>query len=432
MVLNVNWALGWLLVPWVIFAFWRWWNVCRYESNLKEWRRTMEEVGRKPMPPAVIWAAVKHIALQYDESLRRLLNQDYPDYAVVFAIESREDPAFGYLCGAFGIDPDSITDGCAVIRAESLRAAQNVISPGLKEVRIVIAGLANDEGQKVHNLLAAYRSDEGYGEIIAMSDADSHWPLDGLRNLALCVIDERVGFATGYRWLAPLSTSVPNLLASAINGSIATMLGKSAFRNYAWAGGLAIRREVFERYDIARLWRGKANDDYIVSMTLRKDMHPVFCPGLMALNNIDYRWGSFFNFARRQLIQAWVYGRRLWVYGFLIIVSYLGGWALVLIASLAGVEWTLLPGAMVYLIDMLRAGVRKRIIGAIFPAEACERLHPVTLVDRFLSPLSFLIFFFLLLSTAFTWRMTWGGITYDMGGGKTRVLSRKSISPHQG
>jgi ceramide glucosyltransferase len=420
------------LVPWVIFALWRWWNLFRYEDNLIQWRAKMEKDKHRELPPAVVWSAVKDIALCYDQNLDRLLNQDYPDYTVVFSIESRDDPAFDFLCSKFGEERGIAEQECRVIPARKLRSQMEAISTGLKEVRIVIAGLSSDEGQKVHNLRAAYSGDGGYGEVIAMADADSLWPVDGLRNLVHSVLPEEVGFSTGYRWLVPLSPTVPNMLASVMNGSVATLLGKSAFRNYAWAGGLAIRRHIFEEYEIAEKWRGRANDDYVVSMELRSDRHPAFCHGLVALNTIDYGWSSFLNFGRRQLIQAWVYARKLWIYAVLIQMSYLGGWAIVFGALAMGVHWAWIPGLLVYGIDMACAGVRRRITRKIFPREACERLHPAYLVDRFMAPITLTIFFLIVLSTAFTWKMTWGGIRYDMRDGKTRILSRKPVPPHKG
>ena len=90
-------------------------------------------LGRTPRltraPRVAVLVAVKGHNVQLDPFLRSLFDQDYPDYRVIFAVESGDDPA------AAAIEPWRQRMG--------------------SRVALVVAGLSVDEGQKTRNLLAA-------------------------------------------------------------------------------------------------------------------------------------------------------------------------------------------------------------------------------------------------------------------------------------
>ena len=85
--------------------------------------------GRAYQPRAAIVVPCKGLDPEFEENLRPLFEQDYPDYELVFVTESEADPAHAILT--------------RMIR-ESSRPAW-----------LIVAGPAKIRGQKVHNLCAA-------------------------------------------------------------------------------------------------------------------------------------------------------------------------------------------------------------------------------------------------------------------------------------
>src|ERR1700691_2895135 len=80
-------------------------------------------------PEVAVIVAVKGRDVQFDPFAESLFDQDYANYRVIFAVESDHDPAV------------------AAIEAWRQRVGDRVM--------LVVAGLANDEGQKTANLRAA-------------------------------------------------------------------------------------------------------------------------------------------------------------------------------------------------------------------------------------------------------------------------------------
>lgn len=425
MELNVSGALGWLLIPWVIFALWRCWNVSSYLDNYREWKRRFDRFPAENLPPVVIWSAVKGVGEDYQSPLSALLNQDYPAYEIHFAVESVEDPAWDFFINFFGQRKQGDKKQSWRLDRAELEVWDGEISHGLQAVSFHLAGLSRDQGQKIHNLLACYRNDGGFGGIIALADADAHWMKTTLRALVQEMLESGCEFTTGYRWIVPAGRGLAMEMASAINGSIATLLGRSVWRRYAWAGALAIRRRAFEERKVAEFWKNKVNDDLSLMTVMGGCRHLAFCPGVTPCNSVDYDWPSFINFIRRQYIQAWVYCRPLWVYALLITSSYLMGWSACVIGLVLGHSWVLLPALIVYGSDTIRAGLRAQVTREMLPESAYENLARVRVLDRFFGPLVFLVHWLAILSTFGVTRMCWSGVEYRMQWDSTKILKRR-------
>jgi ceramide glucosyltransferase len=143
-----------------------------------------------------------------NENLRTLLTQDYPEYEVLFVLDSEEDPA--------------------------LKVLEELLSRGFSRMsRTIIAGPATDCGQKVHNLRVAVNKINPQSEVLVFADTDARPAMDWLRKLVAPLEDETLGATTGYRWFIPERGGIASRLRGVWNASVASArLQFAARRSY--------------------------------------------------------------------------------------------------------------------------------------------------------------------------------------------------------
>src|SRR4029077_16188082 len=134
--------------------------------------------------------------------------------------------------------------------------------------RIVMAGLAHDCGQKVHNLMRAVQSilDERQGppDVLAFVDSDACPHTEWLARLVDRLTGGKHAVATGYRWYVPAMQGWANRLLSAINNTVIDVMGPHGF-NLVWGGAWAIRTDAFKKLGLPDAWKGSLSDDLVVS-----------------------------------------------------------------------------------------------------------------------------------------------------------------------
>ena len=164
-----------------------------------------------------------------EDNLTALTKFEYANYEIYFAMATSLDPA--------------------------LKVVERVKAASQRPVHIVIAGPAENCGEKVHNLRRAVESLSENFEVIVFTDSDVRLPHGWLSKLVAPLQDARIGATTAYRWIIPSraigSGGFASALASAWNASVATMLGR-ARENFCWGGGTAIRRQHVQRRPCAR------------------------------------------------------------------------------------------------------------------------------------------------------------------------------------
>jgi cellulose synthase/poly-beta-1,6-N-acetylglucosamine synthase-like glycosyltransferase len=414
-----------LCLLWVGWAVVCWLNVYFF---LRRLRKSGEKEGLPLdstfVPFAVVIEAVKGVDKGFDKQIDRLLIQDYPAYRIIFVVESKEDPAWSLLLKKFGVQE---TQGPSIrVLPPDNPSLALVSSTGLTSVEIMVAGLAEGTGQKVHNLLQAFNRLEDSDKVLAFVDADTLVNRDWLSQLVQPLKDPDVGVTTGYRWLVPGDGALPSCMASVINASIATLLGPS-WRNSAWGGSMAVTRRTFEEAKIADFLKGSYNEDSQLSwviMNRRQRIH--FVNRLMPINEVKYTWSSFLNFGRRQYFLIKWYRFDLWMAAAFLTSGYLLGWVLSLILLLKGNLWGLVFMSIVFFFDLLRANARIAVVHELFDSSIVDRLRPVFLLERWSTPLWFAVHALIVWSVAFSRHMTFAGIRYKVEGRQqTQILSRK-------
>jgi cellulose synthase/poly-beta-1,6-N-acetylglucosamine synthase-like glycosyltransferase len=196
-------------------------------------------------PRCCVILPCKGIPKDFESNLKAFLDLDYPDFKLIFALESREDPAFSIISGLILDNP---------------------------KASIVIAGLATQCAQKNHNLLAAI-SNAHDPEVYVFADADICPDKQWLRELVLPLSDPDVTVTTGFRWLTAVKAKTSDYVHTYINIFLYVLL---TFINFAggtflWGGSMAIRKKDFDDLKVRDRWSNAVVDDNSLSQVIMKN-----------------------------------------------------------------------------------------------------------------------------------------------------------------
>jgi hypothetical protein len=345
-------------------------------------------------PRAVILVAIKGADATTAQFLDLLCRQEYPHYRIIVALESRVDPAL------------------TLVEA-TRRAAVNGIG-----VDIVIAGLAMQRTQKVHNLRAALSALRDEDRVVVFTDADTVLPSDWLTHLIRPIAIGEVSASTGYRWPLPMDGHLPTLIGAAADLSITTS-ARSRLWNMCWGGSTAVTREALDAVDLKAVWNHAASDDVTLTEALRDGKFTINSPlRVLVPSPVAHTWSSLFGFARRQHLMLRTYAPRLWLFGGLTLcIPAVGAGAALM--SLAFVN-RFSVGALVASIALLqvRLRIRSRIASLVLPADALSIARSTIMFASWAWPLIHLVHCAAFFSSCVGRRFTWAGIHYELDGSK--------------
>ncbi|HJR09718.1 MAG TPA: glycosyltransferase family 2 protein [Pyrinomonadaceae bacterium] len=332
------------------------------------------------------------------ENLSALCEQTYPAFEIIFVVDSTDDPALQII--------------------EHVRSTS--ASSAFALTRLVVAGKADESGQKVHNLIAAVGAADVRSEVFVFVDTDALTRSGWLRSLVAPLADEKIGAAIGYRWFIP-SKNLPSHLRAVWNASIASALGENSRANFCWGGSTAIRRETFARLDIRERWRGTLSDDFALTRALQDARLPIhFAPRCLVASHDVCGWRELFEFTTRQLKITRVYAPRLWrivlISNLLFVAVFYGGLALALWRFAQGLPYAL-PLALVasvFVLGSAKAVLRLRAVALAFEREQ-QVWHVASVAAHvILWPLSSALFLYNALAAARSRRIRWRGINYEL------------------
>lgn len=368
------------------------------------YRYVLKKFARKHTayrPKVALIVPCKGIDTAFDENIGSFYRIDYNNYELIFVTESSKDAAYSRLLSL----KDRFKDQTKALKS-----------------RVLIAGIATEGSQKLHNLLYACRDAEKDVEVFAFADSDACIRNDWLSHLVYPLRKEKHGVSSGYRWYVPLKNNFATLALSAMNAKVAQLLGPTIF-NYAWGGSMAVRVDVFQRLGIDKIWQRAISDDLTISREVKKaKLKVVFVPACLVASFEQTDWRSLFEFARRQFIITRMTTPEIWWFGFLGgMFSVFGLWGfagLALFSWLKGTnDWHIfLTAAMVFLAGQVTgAFLRQRMIFKLLSAEAAK-MRTAAMADIIGSPLWSLILFVCIASSAFGRIIKWRGVRYKLTG----------------
>ena len=366
----------------------------------------LDEQLRQPSsdytPFASVIAPTRGLDIGLHENIEPLLSQNYPEYEVIFVTDRSDDPSAPLI--------------------------ERVIKRSSRPARIVFAGAAVDSGQKVHNLRAAVSQVDLRCEALVFVDTDARPHTDWLRSLVAPLKDEHMGAATGYRWFIPASSGIASNLRSVWNASIASALGARSDKNFCWGGSTAIRRATFERLRVSERWRGTVSDDFSVTRVLQEAKLPIhFVPQCLIPSLDDCTIAELLEFTNRQLKITRTYAPHLWrsvlIGSFIFTVVFFGGLVMIGARAVQGRSFVvpLLLLLIVYVLGALKSYLRlQAVVGAL---QGYRKLLLKSLPAHILLwPIASALFLVNGVVAAFSRRITWRGITYELKSATEAVI----------
>jgi cellulose synthase/poly-beta-1,6-N-acetylglucosamine synthase-like glycosyltransferase len=360
------------------------------------------------LPPATVLIPCKGVDAGFEANVEAFLRQEYPDYRIIFIVASEEDPAYSKIKRCLDASAD---------RSKS-------------RATLVVAGIADGRGEKVHNLLRGLESVDPATPILVFADIDATPHPDWLRSLATRLHDPQVTVSTGFRWYLP-GKGFASLLRAAWDTSIATMLGERGVK-FAWGGSMAIRAADFRRLRVAEdYWASSVSDDYGLTRAVNAAGEKIaFEPKCLVASREESSLGEFLSWSTRQIIITRVYASHLWKLGLaasiLYCATFVMGFAL-LIWRGAGALPSL--AVIAILLVVLILGGAKGYIRAIVARE----MFPAELGGRspfgywLLSPLVPWVMLGNFLVAGFTRRIEWRGTVYELiSPYRVRVVKRST------
>jgi ceramide glucosyltransferase len=395
------WALAMLMAVW---AF----NIAQ-RFGLRLPRLATRPLHKAKLPRVAVIVPIKGVDDDTTTNVRLLLEQEYPEYRIIFAVESNDDPVLPVL------ERLAIDDS---------------------RVEIVVAGLAMSRGQKVHNQLAAIERTTEADEVLAFMDADAKPGAQWLQALVTpLTFLQNIGATTGYRYYIPMTAHTANKIVSILNAQVGALLGPYR-RNFAWGGSMAIRRRDFFGFGLAKMWEHALSDDFVLSHCVKKMAKQTiqFVPQCLVASEANLNWASLFEFAVRQYRITKVCAPTIWFTALFGAMLYVAAFSYTLFTSVYGF---INPSAFrghehliqivmfvtLYGLSMWRGWLLVRGGEKLFP-EHGRAIRSARLWATLGMPWCFLMNLLALLGSAVGRNVVWRGVAYQMVSRTKTIVQR--------
>ncbi|MDE3108822.1 MAG: glycosyltransferase [Acidobacteriota bacterium] len=359
-------------------------------------------------PMAALICPCKGTEPGLEENLSAFTRFDYPNYEIYFSLATSLDPA--------------------------LKTIEKVKAASQRPVHIVVAGPAENCGEKVFNLRRAVESLPENFDVLVFVDSDVRLGRQWLGRLIAPLQDARIGATTAYRWIIPSRRNGEGGFASAMastwNAAVATMLGKPR-DNFCWGGGTAIRKKTFDDANVLESWSGAVSDDFALTNALEAAGRSiVFCAECLAATPHPWTGTSLLEFTNRQILLTRVYSTKRWILGAAAHVSYsltlLYAMFVILASIVAGDPWfnLLLIALVVPLLAAMKGAIRTVAVLDLLP-EWKPQMNQWSWAWTALAPLVPFLFSWNFIVSLLSRRTRWRGIRYELvSPHMTRVLTR--------
>jgi len=348
-------------------------------------------------PFVTIIAPCKGLDEGLEENLAALLEQNYPDYEVIFVVDDESDQA-----------------------VEIVKNVSSKDAKAAKKTKLVVARKAAKSSQKVENLREAVLHVSERSKVFVFVDSDARPATEWLSNLVAPLADETVGATTGYRWFLSNKPTFGSELRSMWNASIASALGANINGNFCWGGSMAMRRETFDQLDIREKWAGTLSDDFTVTRAMKAaNMAVYFVPQALTASIENCTFAEMLEFTTRQMKITRVYASHLWLMSFFGSGLFTGVmlWALLIVVlsrQNSFAVWAAIATlVLVALFSIGKSWLRLMAVRLVL-SEHDSALRSQIFPQLTLWLLAPPVFLFNCFAALFSRRMTWRGIRYEM------------------
>ena len=202
---------------------------------------------------------------------------------------------------------------------------------------LVVAGLAQDEGQKIANLRAALAHITPADEIIVFADADIRPSRDWLKRLIAPLLDGKADIVSGFAWLVVDDRSFSTCVMASMAATMVTA-PRIPLLNAAWGGSVAMSRERCEALDLRQAWRGAFCDDLHLTAIAKRAGCTIAAPRevLPRLFVSTRGFGEVASDALRWLVCFRIYVPATYYFVMFGLTFAAAGWIVALLGALSG------------------------------------------------------------------------------------------------
>lgn len=367
------------------------------KAFVRLWRYVDREMARRPNgyhPYATVILPCKGLDPGFRENVQKLLDQDYPEFEVIFAVAAESDPAYEELVEL------------------SVRAS--------RKARVVVAGIDSRRAQKINNQLCALAQVTEQTEVLVFVDSDVIARNDFLSRLVEPLREPQVGCTTGYRFYIASLANWPSQLRSLWNRVTAWEMADPGHA-FAWGGAMAIKRETFIKAGVAESWDRAADDDLSLTTAVKAiNLTVHFVPQCLVASDGNSAVGEIIEWTNRQLILTKVYYPKLWGRA-IVRAMVMALWLVAMVG--AGLVYAMDRNPV--MLNALWAGASLVLVEFVFLVIA-RRLWQRVLIDNkeyiresFITscaaiPVAHMVLPWVTLYSLLTNRIQWRGITYEL------------------
>lgn len=235
-------------------------------------------------PKAAIILCLRGEEESTPECVAELVGQDYGDYELHIAFDSKNDPAAAQVQAFF--------------ENHTAEAKLHFFEPKL-ECSYKCSGIVHVLEQLGDDI-----------EIVAFCDGDAIVDATWLHDLVLPMVeDETIGATTGNRWFAPFDDAIGARVRKHWNA--AAVVQMQAY-DIAWGGSMAVRRSTIEKCNLMERWSKAFCEDTLLTDAMQQQslkLHRV--PDLVIENKETTNVPDCFSWIARQLLTVRLH-HRLW------------------------------------------------------------------------------------------------------------------------
>ncbi len=345
-------------------------------------------------PRVALISPCKDLDPDFEDNMRMLLHQDYPNYEIVFVTLDEQDDSYPVL--------------------------KRMVAESKVPARLLLGGFSKKRCQKLDNIMAAMDALDGSVDIYAFVDSDARVSTDWLRNLVAPLAQEKVGATTSYRWYRPEP-------GRAITYALALWTGFQ-FSNFylnryvvTWGGTMAITRKRFEELNIRKEWDNALSDDCVLNECVRRAGYRVeFVTASMTSLSSEYSLKDILIFAVRQCVIGKHTLKEVWyatvtMLTAIHIAGAVGLWQLYVAlqtgAPIAATTWGMLS---IFPAGIVQSALFIRALNMIRDRRPDSDPLGGKVYWAFWSPFAYVFVWLTLFASAFTDRFVWRQIYYRM------------------
>ncbi len=357
-------------------------------------------------PRVAVIVPCKGLDQGFDENIQAVLDQAQDGIDYYFVVATSDDPAYEAIGSILGRQ-----DG------------------GSRRAQLLVAGIENKRAQKLTNQLKALDNLTRDTDALVFLDSDIRPDPTFVSRLVAPLADAGTGATTGFRWYHPPAPTFGAMLRSTWNAGALPFLVDPK-KNFAFGGAMAIKKEVFDKAEIATAWDRALSDDFPFTLGVRRlGLDLCFVPECIGVSYEESSVGQTVEFTNRQSIISRIYFPQLWWsaaigYSAANLVTFYGVYSLVALVGAQSLDY-LIGALCLSLVPMQMLNARlllasvPRLLPDLAPEIWSRRWH-----YYFLAPTAS---FLSLLNTVYsltTRRIVWRGIEYELvSASETRVVS---------